>query len=232
MRPFSKRSSVPPLSASPARYRIIRNLVIAVALIALSMLADGFVADNVRFGRVYETDWGRMLRNFGYLPFWLLAALALALHDRDQSAWSWWRRGALLAGAPTLAGIIGELLKILVRRMRPPDVGNAYAFRAWSDHPFSSRGFGFPSSHAVVAFGAAAMLTYMFPRGRCVWYAAALGCAVSRLLAHAHYLSDVVAGACVGIGAAALVWRYGAARSEGDALAFCGGVLREPDDER
>ena len=116
--------------------------------------------------------------------------------------------------------------------MRPPDVGNAYAFRPWSDHPFSSRGFGFPSSHAVVAFGAAAMLTYMFPRGKWVWYAAAVGCAVSRLLAHAHYLSDVVAGACVGIGAAAVLWRYGAGRSGADALAFYGGVLNQTDDER
>ena len=62
------------------------------------------------------------------------------------------------------AGIVGELLKILVRRMRPPDVGSAYAFRAFSDHPFSSRGLGFPSSHAVVAFGAAAILSRMFPR--------------------------------------------------------------------
>ena len=92
--------------------------------------------------------------------------------------------------------------------MRPPDVGSAYAFRAFSDHPLSSRGLGFPSSHAVVAFGAAAILSRMFPRARVVWYAAAVGCAVSRLLAHAHYLSDVVAAALIGIAVAALLWRY------------------------
>ena len=99
----------------------------------------------------------------------------------------------------------GELLKILVRAHRPPEVGSAYAFRAFSDHPFSSRGLGFPSSHAVVAFGAAAILSRMFPRARVVWYAAAVACAFSRLLAHAHYLSDVVAGAAIGIGAAWVV---------------------------
>ena len=193
-------------SLSPARTTIVRNVIIAIALSALSMLADGWVADHVRFGRVYETDWGRMLRNFGYLPFWLLAASAMALHDRESR--EWWRRGALLAGAPTAAGIVGELLKILVRRMRPPAVGNAYEFRAWSDHPFSSRGLGFPSSHAVVAFGAAAILARLFPRAKWVWYAAATGCAISRLLAHAHYVSDVVAAAFIGIGIATLLWWY------------------------
>jgi membrane-associated phospholipid phosphatase len=219
-------------NVSYARVALARSVFIAVVLIAFSMLADGWVADNVRFGRVYETDWGRMLRNFGYLPFWLLAALALALYDRDQSAWSWWKRGALLAGAPTAAGIVGELLKILVRRMRPPDVGHAYDFRPFSDHPFSSRGFGFPSSHAVVAFAAAAILSAMFPRAKWVWYAAAVGCGVSRLLAHAHYLSDVVAAAAIGIGVAALLWRFAPLPSQADRLYACGGVINESDDER
>jgi len=206
----SSRSRVSTTSDSPARGTVVRDVLIAIVLIALSMLADGWVAEHVHYGRVYETDWGRMLRNFGYLPFWLLAAIALALNDRESR--EWWRRAMLLAAAPTAAGIVGELLKILVRRMRPPDVGSAYAFRAYGDHPFSSRGIGFPSSHAVVAFGAAAILSHLFPRARYVWYAAAIGCAVSRLLAHAHYLSDVVAGAFIGIAIAALIWRYAAPR--------------------
>jgi membrane-associated phospholipid phosphatase len=197
-------------SLTPARGALVRRVLLAVALIALSMLADGWVAEHVRYGRVYETDWGRMLRTFGYLPFWLLAALALALNDRESR--EWWRRGALLAAAPTAAGIVGELLKILVRRQRPPGIGSAYAFRAWSDHPLSSRGLGFPSSHAVVAFGAAAILSRMFPRARVVWYAAAAGCAFSRLLAHAHYLSDVVSAAVIGIAVGAAIWRSAAPR--------------------
>jgi membrane-associated phospholipid phosphatase len=197
---------VPPTSESSASRVLVRNVVIAIVLIGLSLLADSWVAEHVRFARVYETDWGRMLRTFGYLPFWMLAAIALALHDRESR--EWWRRGALLLAAPAVAGIVGELLKITVRRMRPPAMGSAYAFRAFSDHPFSSRGLGFPSSHAVVAFGAAAILSRLFPRACVVWYAAAVGCAVSRLLAHAHYLSDVVAAALIGIAVAALLWRY------------------------
>jgi Membrane-associated phospholipid phosphatase len=197
---------VPTTSESSARNAIVRNVLIAIAVFALSLLADGWVAEHVRYARVYETDWGRMLRTFGYLPLWLLAAIALALNDRERR--EWWRRAALLAAAPTVSGIVGELLKIAVRRLRPSEDGSSYHFRAFSDHPFSSRGFGFPSSHAIVAFGAAAILARLFPRARVVWYATAVGCAVSRLLAHAHYLSDVVAAACVGIGVAALLWIY------------------------
>lgn len=175
------------------------------------MLADGWVAQHVRFGNVYETDWGRMLRTFGYLPFWLMAALGLALHDRPRA--DWWRRGALLGAAPTAAGMLAELLKLLVRRGRPQDDTAGYLFRAWSDHPLSTRGFGFPSSHAVVAFAAAAILARLFPRARVVWYAAATGCAISRLLAHAHFLSDVVAAALLGIAVAAVLWGYAAPRA-------------------
>jgi len=168
-------------------------------------------ADRDRGGRALAAGGplgcGRMLRTFGYLPLWLLAAIALALNDRESR--EWWRRAALLAAAPTASGIFGELLKITVRRLRPSDDGSSYHFRAFGDHPFSSRGLGFPSSHAIVAFGAAAILARLFPRARVVWYAAAVGCAVSRLLAHAHYLSDVVAAACVGIGVGALLWNYG-----------------------
>ena len=56
-----------------------------------------------------------------------------------------------------------------------------------------------PSSHTLVAFGAAAALAALFPRTRWVWYALAAGCGVSRVLAQAHFLSDVTVAAVVGV---------------------------------
>ena len=188
------------LLSAPAGRMVVRYAVIAIVLIALSLLADGWVAEHVRFGRVYETDWGRMLRNFGYLPFWLLAAIALALHDREQQG-SWWRRGALLLAAPALAGNRG--------RAAQDHSCAACARRMWEAHTHSARSAIIHSARAASVFRAA---TPSSPSGRprfsrdcfrvheCVWYAAAVGCAVSRLLAHAHYLSDVVAAALIGVG--------------------------------
>jgi membrane-associated phospholipid phosphatase len=59
---------------------------------------------------------------------------------------------------------------------------------------------GLPSSHALVAFAGAFALARLFPRARWVFYLLALGCGLTRVLATAHYLSDVIVAACVAWG--------------------------------
>jgi undecaprenyl-diphosphatase len=59
-----------------------------------------------------------------------------------------------------------------------------------------------PSSHVLLAFAAAATLTRLFPRTAVMWYVLAIGCAVTRLLARAHFFSDVVVGALLGVAGA------------------------------
>ena len=65
-----------------------------------------------------------------------------------------------------------------------------------------------PSSHALVAFGAAAVLSRIYPRARIIWWGLAWGCGLSRVAAGAHFLSDVVAAAVIGWLAGWLVWRW------------------------
>jgi undecaprenyl-diphosphatase len=168
-------------------------LALALVAIAVAFPLDAWTYHHIRFASVYETDWGRALRSVGYWPLWIALSAALWLHDRT------WHRAALLAGAVSLAGILGEILKTLVRRVRPGVYDGAYGFRAWSDHPFSSSGFGMPSSHALVAFAGAAALARLFPRAAPIWYALAIGCGITRLLSGAHFLSDVVVGAIIGV---------------------------------
>jgi membrane-associated phospholipid phosphatase len=116
-------------------------------------------------------------------------------------------RGLLVLGSAAAGGLAAEVVKILVRRLRPSAGEGEYLFRAWSDRPFSSSGLGMASSHAGVAFGALAMLALLFPRARPLCYLLAAGCAYSRVAAGAHFLSDVTAGAVLGVAVAALVWR-------------------------
>jgi membrane-associated phospholipid phosphatase len=169
-----------------------RWLLIAVVAVALSFTLDNWTYHHIHMAKVYDTDWGRALRSVGYWPLWIALAAAMWLHDRTIT------RAAYLAASVSAAGILGEMLKIVVRRDRPGVADGAYAFRAWSDHPFSSSGFGMPSSHAIIAFSGATALAALFPRATPIWYALAIGCAITRLLAGAHFLSDVLAGAILG----------------------------------
>jgi len=179
---------------SPSRWW--RVFALAVVVVAAAHFADEAVWRAVRDPRVNERDWGRFLRSAGYFPLWIALAVALWLHDRPGRGWGW--RGGLLFLAPAAGGIAAELLKLLVRRLRPDETTFGYLFRSFSQDPFSTRGLGLPSSHVLVAFGGATALARLFPKAWAVGYILAAGCALTRVLTTQHYLSDVVAAAALG----------------------------------
>ena len=173
----------------------------------LAHLLDPVAFRYLRVEDVYGDDFGRMLRIMGYVPLWLAAGAAVILEERTP-----WRRmprsrGGLIIGGSILGGIAAELTKLLVRRRRPGELGE-YVFRPFTDRTFSSGGLGMPSGHALVAFGAAAVLSRIYPRARIVWWGLAWGCGLSRVADGAHFLSDVVVSAVMGWLVGALLWRW------------------------
>ncbi len=188
-----------------------RFLLASILAILLAHLLDGWAYAHLAFPKFGNTDLGRLLRIQGFFPTWIFPAAALVMTDWPrravEGAWAAWRRGVLLLGAAAAGGLAAEAVKIVVRRERPNATDGAYLFRDWSDRMFSTSGLGMASSHAGVAFGALAMLALLFPRGRPVWFLLAAGCALSRVAASAHFLSDVTAGAVLGIAVAGLLWR-------------------------
>lgn len=140
-----------------------------------------------------DRDWGRMLRIAGFAPTWLIVAGALWLEHRSS------RTARALVAAVAVAGLAAEVIKLLVRRERPDPGLAGYVFRAFADHPFSTRDLGFPSSHVMVAAGAAGALGHRFPRALPVLIGLAAGCGLTRIFAGAHYLSDVAAGLIGGL---------------------------------
>ena len=178
-----------------------------VALFAVvPMVADRYFYDHWHNARVYDLEWGRLMRVMGWWPTWATAAIALWLVQRKADAAAAKRNAWYLTIAPGAAGLIAELLKLLVRRERPELNGGDYGFRPWSEDPFSTLGLGMPSSHTMVAFGAATALARIFPGARWVWYVLAAGCAATRVLSHAHFLSDVTLGAFLGWSVGWGVW--------------------------
>jgi membrane-associated phospholipid phosphatase len=181
-------------------------------VLAVATALDPWAFSHVVLPDVYEHDWGRLLRVLGFLPTWAVVSIALVLCDAPPEdarlARSRRLRGFLPLAAATLGGLAGEVLKLLFRRERPGAHAGAYVFRSWSDHPLSTGGLALPSSHALVAFAAAAMLARLYPRASWLWFALAAGCALTRVLTRAHFLSDVALAAIVGWLVAAGLWRW------------------------
>lgn len=187
----------------------------AAAAILVAHLLDPLAFRYLRVDGIYNADWGRMLRVMGFVPLWMAAAAALALHDRTPVRGLLRSPPGLLVLGAGLGGAGAELLKLLARRLRPGEFGE-YVFRPWTERTFSTGGLGMPSSHAMVAFGAAAVLSRIFPRAWVVWWGLAWGCGLSRVADGAHFFSDVTVAAVAGWAVGALVWRW---RAEAPAVA-------------
>lgn len=144
-----------------------------------------------------ERDWYRLLRIAGYLPTWVLAAAALVAANGGRMV----RRSLALAASPAVAGIVAEILKLVIARSRPGDTGE-YHYRGLFSGFVDGSNLGMPSSHAAVAFGAAFAAARLYPGTGYVLVPVAMGCGLTRLLAGAHFTSDVWVAAWVGYVAA------------------------------
>lgn len=114
--------------------------------------------------------------------------------------------------ALVFSGVLGHLIKTLVGRQRPhvSDVFDSHIFAPIS---FDSYYQSLPSGHAQVVFCSATMLAFLWPRNSLPIYIVAAILTFSRVVVHAHFLSDIMVGGLVGhLGAlwsVALVQKYG-----------------------
>ncbi len=111
------------------------------------------------------------------------------------------RSGERVAASLALAGAVTVGGKFLVGRLRPRQFGEPY-----NSKPFSGAD-AFPSGHATMAFALATALADEIhrPWATVGLFTAATGTAWSRLNDNQHWLSDVVAGAVVGITSAQFI---------------------------
>lgn len=96
------------------------------------------------------------------------------------------------------AGLIEFGLKHVVGRTRPAAAGTLLA------PEFDS----FPSGHATSVFAVATALGSWYPALRWPLYALASAIALGRVYLGRHYLSDVIAGALIGLAIASLIVRH------------------------
>ncbi len=145
----------------------------------------------------------------------LRAAAIVLAHSGDSPLWivllplvwwlgaPFWKTEARLAFIGVwVAAAVTQALKLIVRRQRPAgEWGQGY--RKLDPHSF-------PSGHAARAFMLASVALLLGPPG---WAAAMMAWAVlvslARVAMGVHYLSDILAGAALGIvcGAGLSLWR-------------------------
>lgn len=160
--------------------------------------ADNILArwDQQIFDRIYdapprqETMWTAMegITEFGhYRSVMGLSILLMAYGDEDHRD-----TGRLLSSAYLGAGVVTYGLKQLIGRKRPLDetIGNP----------------SMPSGHAAIAFSAATILGYQYPKWRIPLYIGAGMVGVSRIYLGRHYASDVIIGAGIGTAMGIIVW--------------------------
>lgn len=185
-------------------------VVIAIIALVVAHTLDRFAWEYLRGVERSRSDGYRLLRALGYWPTWGLIGAVLLVLD--------WRRGSgprIGVGLPArgfavlcatgAAGLASEALKLLIRRERPT-LAMEYVFRPFWEEPFRTSGLGLPSGHTVIAFAGAFTLSRLYPELKWLWLALAAGCAYTRLMDGAHYLSDTTLGVLVAWAVTRLIW--------------------------
>lgn len=113
-------------------------------------------------------------------------------------AWFCGRQGAFAAAEMLTAGLSGALLCASIKhgalRERP---FRTHASIACKSRPFNP--YSFPSGHTTHAVSAVLIMAHNFPESAAPLGTLALLVALSRVILGLHYLSDVLAGAGLGI---------------------------------
>jgi membrane-associated phospholipid phosphatase len=202
-----KKSSTLTGLALQSRCRGRAIFIVAAGLLVLAVAAF-MLLDATLVRAVHDAGVDRWLRKNQTLPLivrWpghvfcalVVAAALLVLHP--------WRLGAV---AITLVGVLFSgsnwILKWAVGRYRPV---RRQGLASFEFHPFPDgfrglfheRNLSMPSGDVSLAFALAAALSWLLPRWTAVLFVWPVLVAVERVAENAHHLSDVLAGAALGL---------------------------------
>ena len=104
-----------------------------------------------------------------------------------------------------LTGIAANIIKVIFGKARPR-VLESDGFFGFTWFNLDSSFQSFPSGHTTTAFAIFTALTLMFPKYWWIFLSYAIMMALARIGYYAHYVSDTIAGAAVGITVTILIY--------------------------
>lgn len=196
--------------------KLTRHILKVIFASFFLVLASGYFLDqraSLYFANpeVKHLIWApaRILTDIGLSEYYFILALGTwalakwiaphlsALKNKKLTIDFFRKWGLNFFAALILSGIITHLLKFTTGRQRPhktPDF-DPFVFTPltthWHWHSFSS-------GHSQVIFTAATMMSVAFPKMRWFWIPFAMLIALTRVVVHDHFMSDIIFGASVG----------------------------------
>ena len=185
-------------------YWTLGFLVAAIA-IAASFYFDDLVRDFIaQHQNPGMRNFMRNVSRFGDWPEHFALGLILAAVAWWRGNKKWTRIFLSMLIALSIAGLAGRAIKVTTGRARP----SVKSEQAWNGPRLSSKYHAFPSGHVVASTAFFGVLTFASWRIGlpCLLIPMLIG--FSRIYGGAHYLSDVVCAAVLGMLCAILVARF------------------------
>jgi undecaprenyl-diphosphatase len=181
------------------------GIVIAVVAIASAFHFDGTVRD---FMTQHQSpgmrNFMRKVSLFGDWPSHVAFGLLLLGIAWQRHSKKWMRVFLSMLLAMAIAGLAGTVIKRMVPRARP----SVKSELRWGGPRFSTKYHAFPSGHVLASTAFFGVLILVRRRVGLACLPIPILIGFSRMYLGAHYLSDVVCAAVLGILCAALVWRF------------------------
>ena len=181
------------------------GIVIAAIAIVIAFRFDDTVRDFIT--QHQNPTMRSLMRNvsfFGDWPSHLVVGLLLLGIAWQRNSKKWMRIFLSMLVAMAIAGVAGTVIKRTIPRARP----SVKTELRWGGPRFSTKYHAFPSGHVLASTAFFGVLVFARRRVGLACLPIPILIGLSRMYLGAHYLSDVVCAAVLGILCAAVVWRF------------------------
>jgi undecaprenyl-diphosphatase len=174
--------------------------LIGIVIAAIAIAASFYFDDSIRdFMAQHQSramrSFMRYVSLFGDWPGHTALGLILLAVAWVRGSKNWTRTFLSMLIAMSIAGLAGSVIKRAIPRPRP----SVHSELRWGGQRFSSKYHAFPSGHVVASAAFFAALFFARRRIGLACLPIPIFIAFSRMYLGAHYLSDVVCAAVLGI---------------------------------